>query len=118
MRVLCLDCSQVADIDPDDLPENCPSCHSRGVPADLDDALTITIARHELRVLVVWAEFHAATIGKQGIVAGVAKRLREQDPKDRALTFSDELAELADAYPGMETNFPIHRDDTDPREGS
>jgi hypothetical protein len=120
-RWLCLHCSKVA------VPEGplfaCPYCGSTGVPADLDDKLTVEITRHELRVVMIWAEQWAASMNdpktredSRKVVAGIAARLKAQDPKAGALTMSDELAALADAYPGMETNFPIHRDDADPRE--
>lgn len=126
MRLLCLECSETVEVEGDHALDACPNCGGRGIPADPDATVTVTITIHELRILVMWAEFHAAahngdpsTGNMQAVVGGIARRLKAQAPDELpVLTFSDELAEVADAYPGMETNFPIHRDDTDPRDES
>ncbi len=65
LRLLCLHCRELADVDPDAVQRGCPSCGNTGTPADLDDTVTLTITTHELRVLTIWASNYAESIKEQ-----------------------------------------------------
>lgn len=111
-RYLCLRCSEVSEVDPDNPPTGgCPKCHANGVPANLtDDTVSIDVTWHELRVLVMWAERwacvertdKAATYGMQRAVSGIADRIHRQHLAKPALTFTGEIAELASEFGKVE----------------
>ncbi len=100
-KYLCLQCGGTF---PEGEYTACPGCGDhKGIPADLGDALDLHITRHELRVLVMWAEFwanaHKETSPKMlKTVYGIADRLNLQDPKHGALTFSQDLADVRESF--------------------
>lgn len=104
MRLLCLRCSTISDIDMDNLPENCPACHHQGIPANIDtDTVTVETTWHELRCIVMWAERWAGSVDDenqrytmQRVVGGIARRIQEQHLDKSALTFTGELMGLHD----------------------
>jgi len=107
---LCLACG---DVSPPGEYRACPACGDKGVPADLSDMLTLKITRHELRILMIWAErWGAAAKNEQQqdqmrrVVYGIADRLELQNPASGPLTLAGEISELKSAYPGAETTFP------------
>ena len=78
---------------------NCPGCGENNIPADLSDKVAVEITWHELRVLVIWAEFwashHAAEKPvMQKVVYGIADRLQMQHMERPGLTFASEISEL------------------------
>lgn len=103
-RVLCLSCSEEFEVD--DSVIACPGCGDEGIPADIMVRPSFRITWHELRCLVMWAEFYASgqsekDKGKmQRIVYGIADRLHMQHMDGPPITFSQELAELR-AHPGV-----------------
>lgn len=115
-RYLCLRCNQVSEVDPDNPPNGCPLCRHNGIPADLDDdTVTVETTWHELRVLVIWAEFWAGQdrgddanrYTMQRVVKGIADRLHRQHLDKRPLTFTGDLAEL-EAHPDVRGPVEIH----------
>ena len=97
MKCLCLACSQEFDVD--ETVYACPGCGDTGIPADLSERPDFKITWHELRCLVMWAEFWASRNAETSpnmlkIVYGIAGRLHAQHMDGPALTFSQELAEL------------------------
>lgn len=106
-RVLCLACSQEFVID--ETVYCCPGCGDTGIPADISVKPDFNITWHELRVLVMWAEFWASAKddGKNNmrkVVYGIADRLHAQHMDGPSLTFSQELAELRSEYGTVEQN--------------
>jgi len=114
---LCLSCSQISTVKEGETFYGCPSCGDQhGIPADYSVRPEFRITWHELRCLVMWAEFYASkcdaeaeeaktsgdtlriAMAGQGnmrkIVYGIADRLQAQHMDGPALTFSQELAEL------------------------
>lgn len=109
-RMLCLACSQEFDVD--ETVYCCPGCGDTGIPADISERPEFRITWHELRCLVMWAEFWASKSDesaeearKRGdlgagsgnmrkIVYGIADRLHMQHMDGPPITFSQELSDL------------------------
>jgi hypothetical protein len=110
---LCLRCR--AEIEPSDSLMACPSCGGTGVPASTKDRVTVSITWHELRVLVMWAEFWATA--KQDaehedmrkVVYGIADALTLQHLDKPGLTFASEIADLKEHF--GEKNVQVIRGD-------
>lgn len=109
-RFLCLRCSEVAHVDLQNLPDRCPACGEQSIPADLDrDTVTVEVTWHELRCLVMWAEWWAGVdrgdkdqrYTMQRVVAGIADRIYRQHLDKAPLTFTGELAELRATFPNI-----------------
>lgn len=109
---LCLQCGKEF---PKGYYSACPGCgDSKGVPADTDDKVTVTLTRHELRILTIWAERWATQADKsederehmRRVLYGIADRMEMQSLSRVPLTLAGEITELKRAYPGTETNFP------------
>lgn len=96
MRLLCLDCG-AETVDPPPGTKACPSCGESSIPADLDDTATITLTTHELRILTMWADNYARTIGCGHVTRTILDRLAPQT--DAALSLSQEFADLRAALP-------------------
>lgn len=106
---LCLKCSkEVAEDDPrlSDRTHphwgGCPECGAKGIPADTNDKVQVSITWHELRCLVIWAERWAGSYSGEDptmmqVVYGIADRLQIQHMDKPGLTFRSELAEIAAA---------------------
>lgn len=100
---LCLRCGETSTVDMNHLPPGCPRCGTTSIPADLTtDMVSIDITWHELRILVMWSEFHAGKqpgeddrYTMQRVVSGIADRIHRQHLDKRPLTFTGEIAELA-----------------------
>lgn len=106
---LCLKCRGVTP--PADDLTGCSHCgDSKGIPADLARTVTVRITEHELRVLIMWAEFWASAKDDDDhrtmrrVVYGIAGALQAQIPSGAALTFANELADLRAEYGAVEQN--------------
>jgi hypothetical protein len=99
--LLCLCCGSTTEQRPG--LTGCPSCGcSEHVPADLGDTLTVTLTRHELRILTFFATYWANRHQQSNphTVAGVqliCDRLGTQT--DTALTLGQEIADVRAAFP-------------------
>lgn len=101
----------------------CPACgDERGIPADTNDRVAISITWHELRVLVMWAEFWATSSDDDAhrsmrkVVYGISDALQLQHLDKPALTFAGEIADLKEEF--GEKNVQViraPRPDRDPR---
>lgn len=95
-RLLCMACGSEADQTPD--MRACPSCGDAShPPADLSDAVSLTISTHELRILTMWASNWAHSIeerypGSNKAVSIILDRLATQT--DAPLSLSQEIADL------------------------
>lgn len=70
----------------------CPHCGDIGTPADLDQIVTVTLTKHELRILTFWAEAYARIYSRMGY-----------DPSDRmSLTLKTIFDRLC-----MQTDTPL-----------
>lgn len=104
--LLCLHCGTETEAR-DDLVA-CPRCgDSQHTPANLDDSVTIHISTHELRVLTMWATNWAGRIesrhpGSVAAVSTIIDRLTPQVTSAVALTLTQEIADIAAAFPGAE----------------
>lgn len=109
---LCLKCRAVTPPNPD--LSACPNCgDNQGIPADLSHTVNISITVHELRVLVMWAEFWASAKdddehkSMRKVLYGIASALQLQIPDGTSLTFSGELADLRSEFGKVEHNVII-----------
>lgn len=109
-RLLCLQCGEEADATGG--LRGCPSCGDREhVPADLDDTVTVTLTRHELRILTIWASNWGDQCGSPEATQVICDRLAQQT--DAALTMSQEVADLRAAFGG--DNVQVFGPDGQPR---
>jgi NMD protein affecting ribosome stability and mRNA decay len=94
-NLLCMQCGETTTSD--DL-DACPSCGDKvHPPANLDDTVTVTLARHELRILTFWADsFARQSECTQKAMRIILDRLATQT--DTALTMSQEIADLRAAF--------------------
>lgn len=114
MRLLCLRCRTVTQIKPDQHLAGCPGCGDRsGIPADADDTVTVTLTKHELRILTMWADNHARTIASRPglehmpqITAGILDYLGQQT--DAPLSLAQEMADVRAAFP--DSTVTVYRD--------
>ena len=79
----------------------CPSCGSEGIPCSIAQDVTVKINWHELRILTIWANFHAQAHcdpGSQKSLATIIQRLETQRPDGfPALSILGELRAFQDA---------------------
>lgn len=108
---LCLACSEVSALDDDEPRNGCPKCGDQeGIPANFDERPEFKITWHELRCLVIWAEFWASSKDDdehkkmRKVVYGIADRLHQQHMDGPPLTFSQELADLRSKHGTVEQN--------------
>jgi hypothetical protein len=108
VRLLCLSCGNTTETGE---PLNaCPACGDKGhVPADLDDTVTVTLTKHELRIVTFWAESHARELGGDALKAMGVILLRLGTQTDVALTMSQEIADLRAVF--ADSKVTVHRDD-------
>ena len=105
-KALCLACGQ--EFDMDDTVYVCPGCGDDGIPADPTIRPEFKITWHELRCLVMWAEFWASSQNEKDsgkmkrIVYGIADRLHMQHMDGPPITFSQELADVRNLYGEVE----------------
>lgn len=105
MRLLCCHCREITDVDPEGEPlRACPNCGSTSVPADADDTATVTLTKHELRILCIWASNFAEGIkDREGcedspkVVYGILDHLGTQ--VDVALSMRQEMADVRAEFP-------------------
>jgi hypothetical protein len=93
-ELLCLCCA--ATTTDDGHLDACPTCGCREhIPADLGDTVTVTLTRHELRILTFWAagfaRQHPAT-HMASVVQTITDRLTTQT--DTALSLTQEIADF------------------------
>ena len=104
-NILCVTCrSTFSDEELDALGNvtSCPACGSTGVPADLTDSVTVTLTRHELRILTIWASNYAHSIKDSSLstqdpvacINGLLSGIRNQT--EGPLTIAEELQDVAD----------------------
>lgn len=99
VRLLCMKCGVESTVT-EDTP-GCPSCGDReGIPANLDDTVTLVMTRHELRILTMWADNHARSIKRAHVTQIILDRLAQQT--DTPLTLSQEIADIRAAFPGSD----------------
>lgn len=77
----------------------CPTCKAKSLPMDTADDVTIKTNWHELRVLVIWAEWWASRHKDEDpemvdVVRMIAARIGAQHPQKGPLTFSGEVEDL------------------------
>lgn len=107
---LCLACSQIMALNDDEPIYACPNCGDTGIPADYSVRPDFKITWHELRCLVMWAEFWASAKDDDGhktmrkVVYGIADRLHSQHMDGPSLTFSQELADLRSEFGAVKQN--------------
>ena len=115
-KALCLACG--GEFDVDETVYACPSCGDEGIPADPSVRPEFKITWHELRCLVMWAEFWATSQDDDAhktmrkVVYGIADRLHIQHMDGPPLTFSQEIADLR-TMPGI-ANIEITKSDGSP----
>lgn len=102
MRLLCLDCGEEITLSEDHEIYGCPNCGATSIPADLDDAVTVTITNHELRILSIWAsnwayEHTTTDLDLAKPISVILARLGTQTLA--ALTLSQEIADLRATFP-------------------
>lgn len=102
-RLLCIDCG--AEVEFKKGMRACPQCGSTSIPADLDDAVTIRITNHELRILTMWASnwarrFSTPETDMNKPISVILSRLATQT--SAALTLGQEIADLRAALPGSQ----------------
>lgn len=112
-RALCLNCRAVTEnVHEDDKITGCPACGDQGVPANADETVTLTLTKHELRVLTIWASSYAA----QGPALGypnmprVAQGILDEIGRytDAALSLQQEISDVRQAFP--ESDVRVYRD--------
>lgn len=113
MRLLCLRCRAVTEVVPDQHLAGCPGCGDVGVPGDADDTVTVTLTKHELRILTMWADNHARAIATRPglehmpkIVGGILDHIGQQT--DAPLSLTQEMADVRAAFPS--SNVTVYRD--------
>lgn len=99
LNLLCLVCGEPSYLT--EAPDECPKCGDVGTPADLDETATVTLTKHELRILTFWADAYARLWGRVGYdpsnrmsltLKTIFDRLSMQT--DTPLSFSQDLADL------------------------
>lgn len=90
---------------------SCPSCSHTGVPCGNENQVTVSVNIQELKVLCMWAENWAhqhkeETPYMPDVIYAIAHRLRQQLPKNIALTMSDEFEQLRKSGYNFKTNHP------------
>lgn len=105
-RLLCLSCREVIVVEVGQELAGCPVCRDTSIPADADDTVTLTITKHELRILTMWADNHARAISKQPglegmvkVTMGIIDAIGRQT--DTPLTLSQEIADARAAFPDL-----------------
>ncbi len=84
--------------------ECCPRCGTTMTPCGYDQQVNISVNWHELRCLVMYAEFYAKKIGKQGLIYAIAEDLLVQYPElaaENPLTFAGEVDLLRKEHPDV-----------------
>lgn len=80
----------------------CPGCGARGVPADTEDTVTVTLTKHELRILTIWAgnwaDLHGTALPSMpAVIQGIVDELGKST--DVAMSLSQEISDLRAAFP-------------------
>ncbi|WP_432169040.1 hypothetical protein [Streptomyces sp. 1222.5] len=119
VRLLCCHCRAITELAPDAEPlRACPKCGSTAVPADADDTVTVTLTKHELRILGIWASNYAEGIkdrpgGEDSprVVYGILDHLGTQT--DVALSLRQDLADVRAAFPSSRVTIYRNGEETD-----
>lgn len=99
MNLLCLVCGEPSYVT--EAPDACPHCGDIGTPADLDNTATVTLTKHELRILTFWADAYARLYQRMGMdptgrmsstLKTVFDRLSMQT--DTSLSFMQDMADV------------------------
>lgn len=112
-RLLCLRCRSITEFEPGQFLACCPECHGTGTPANADDTVTVTLTKHELRILTMWATNWANSIVDQPrcedsllVTQGIVDALGTQT--DVPLTLSQEMADVRAEFP--QATITVQRD--------
>ncbi|MFF8406886.1 hypothetical protein ACF06P_35325 [Streptomyces sp. NPDC015684] len=119
VRLLCCHCRAITEVDREGEPlTSCPNCGSTAVPADANDTVTVTLTKHELRILGIWASNYAESIkdrpgGEDSprVIYGILDHLGTQT--DVALSLRQELADLRAALPNSSVTVYRNGEETD-----
>ncbi|MCM1972342.1 hypothetical protein [Streptomyces sp. G1] len=119
MRLLCCHCRSITEVDAEGEPLRCcPNCQSTAVPADADDTATVTLTKHELRILGIWASNYAEGIKDRPgcedspkVVYGILDHLSTQT--DVALSMRQEMADVRAAFPESKVTVYRNGEETD-----
>lgn len=108
--------------------DKCPSCDTDGIPCKWSNQIDININWHELRILVMWAEFHwnkSIKDGNANPIYSIVERIRKQHPErisTNPLTLASEVQQIVDSakfgkvehnVPGVEGGFNPNLTDTE-----
>jgi hypothetical protein len=119
MRLLCCHCRETTFMDPEgEHPTACPNCGSTAVPADAEDTATVTLTKHELRILCIWASNFAEGIKNRPgcedspkVIYGILDHLGTQT--DIALSMRQEMADVRGAFPDSTVTVYGHGEESD-----
>lgn len=119
MRLLCCHCREITEVDPEGEPlRACPQCGSTATPADADDTATVTLTKHELRIIGIWASNYAEGIKNSPgcedspkVVYGILDHLGTQT--DVALSMRQEMADVRAAFPDSKVTVYRNGEETD-----
>lgn len=81
----------------------CPSCGSKSIPADPNDASTVTLTNHEWRLICIWAHNWGKEHSVEGNpIDGIVGEMRKQNPDMPCLTMDEEFAAVKKEFPTAE----------------
>ncbi len=114
MRLLCLHCREISDVEQTETESCCPVCGDVNIPAYADDTVTLTLTTHELRILTMWAANWAAKIDTTPdayydaahVITGICDHLAQYT--DAPLTLTQEFADLRATFP--DATVTVYRD--------
>lgn len=103
VNILCLACGEPSYVTEDEANQlvGCPQCGDQGIPADLDDMVTVSLTKHELRILTFWSEAYARVYARTGydptsrmsrVLKTIFDRISMQT--ETALTLGQEMADI------------------------
>jgi predicted nucleic acid-binding Zn-ribbon protein len=110
--ILCIRCRSTFTKEQTRGHSGCPTCGSKGVPADTREKATLTLTHHEWRILFVWADNWAGQCDRQdenldacGALTAIAREARRQAPNfPSVLSMLDEVQDLANTFGKVEVH--------------
>lgn len=86
---------------------SCPKCGTRSIPCNIKNDIQVKINKHELHILLVWADNYANCADNQSenldnpsyeslqkTIKVISRRLNEQIKEEKIMTLSEEIKEL------------------------
>jgi predicted nucleic acid-binding Zn-ribbon protein len=113
-HVLCLLCRSAFSDAEIEGASGCPRCGNTGVPADTNETGEVKLTKHEWRILCMWADNWGAKCDRGtkdrgepdrqsgAVVRGIIREIQRQAPHLGALTFGEELQEVANTFGKVE----------------